>query len=82
MSRLWDISELVALVAGQLSRQDQASMACTCRLLRDIIAPLLWRTLGGPDSQRINNLLPSRLKDMVDYRFEPNLIKVSNGARY
>lgn len=76
-SRFWDIPEVVLFVVVQLPRHDQLSVVLTCRFLRDVATPVLWRNLVGhrPSSQ-LFNILPKVLSDW-DYQFDANLIGVS-----
>lgn len=61
-SRFWSIPELVLVVVVQLPIHDQASVTVTCRFLRDLTTPLLWRSLEGPRSSNpLLGILPSGL---------------------
>lgn len=76
-SRFWDIPEIILLVVVQLPRHDQLSVILTCRFLRDLATPVLWRSLVGhrPSSQ-LFNILPKILSQW-DYHFNADLIGVS-----
>lgn len=68
--RLWDVTELVERVVGELSRADQVRMAAACHSTWLIATPFVWKDLP---QQRWNihiiSILPNEL---ADSEFKPS----------